>query len=90
MKRLLVLISVLHCLSMSTAAAQATSHDFYKGKAVRIVVGNSVGGAMDDWARFIALYLGKHIPGNSGHFGAEHARRGEHHRRQSRLQRRQT
>jgi tripartite-type tricarboxylate transporter receptor subunit TctC len=64
MKRLLVLISVLHCLSMSTAAAQTTSHDFYKGKAVRIVVGNSVGGAMDDWARFIALYLGKHIPGN--------------------------
>jgi tripartite-type tricarboxylate transporter receptor subunit TctC len=28
------------------------------------VVGNSVGGAQDDWGRFVAQYLGKHIPGN--------------------------
>jgi tripartite-type tricarboxylate transporter receptor subunit TctC len=28
------------------------------------VVGYSTGGAMDDWARFVARHLGKHIPGN--------------------------
>ena len=27
-------------------------------------MGNSVGGAQDDWGRFVAQYLGKHIPGN--------------------------
>ena len=31
---------------------------------------------MDDWARFIALYLGKHIPGTPDILCAEHARRG--------------
>lgn len=42
----------------------ATPDDFYKGKTVRVVVGNSAGGAMDDWARFLAPILAKHIPGN--------------------------
>ena len=51
-------------LALVCADAHADSHDFFKGKSVRIIVGNSVGGAMDDWARFIALYFGKHIPGN--------------------------
>jgi tripartite-type tricarboxylate transporter receptor subunit TctC len=43
---------------------QAAEQEFFKGKSVTVVVGNSVGGAQDDWARFIAQYLGKHIPGN--------------------------
>ena len=62
MKTILILGSILHFLALPPIAAPADSQDFYRGKAVRIVVGNSVGGAMDDWARFIALYLGKHIP----------------------------
>jgi len=40
------------------------AQEFFKGKSVTIIVGNSVGGAQDDWARFIAQYLGRHIPGN--------------------------
>ena len=44
--------------------AHAAEADFYKGKTIRIVVGNSAGGAMDDWSRFVAQYLGKNIPGN--------------------------
>ena len=60
MKRLLILAMLVYGLTISPLTAQ----EFYKGKTLRIVVGNSVGGAMDDWARFIALYLGKHIPGN--------------------------
>ena len=38
--------------------------NFLRAKAIRLVIGNSVGGAKDDWGRFVALYLGKHIPGN--------------------------
>ena len=45
-------------------AGHTGAQDFYKGKTIRLVVGNSVGGAMDDWARFVALYLGKHIAGS--------------------------
>jgi len=43
---------------------QAAAQEFFKGKSITIIVGNSVGGAQDDWARFIAQYLGRHIPGN--------------------------
>jgi tripartite-type tricarboxylate transporter receptor subunit TctC len=64
MNRIPLLFASLFALAPVCANAQATSHDFFKGKSVRLVVGNSVGGAQDDWARFIALYLGKHIPGN--------------------------
>jgi len=64
MKRIPSLIALLFALAYLSANAYANSHDFFKGKAVRIVVGNSVGGAQDDWARFIALYLARHIPGN--------------------------
>jgi tripartite-type tricarboxylate transporter receptor subunit TctC len=58
------LFASLVALAWLSTKAHANSHDFFKGKSVRILVGTSVGGANDDWARFIALYLGKHIPGN--------------------------
>ena len=51
-------------LALLSSVAQAASDEFFKGKTVRLIVGNSPGGAQDDWARFIAQYLGKHIPGN--------------------------
>src|SRR6266542_3550430 len=38
--------------------------DFYKGKTVRIVVGFAAGGGYDTYARAMARYMGKHIPGN--------------------------
>jgi len=44
--------------------APAAAQEFFKGKTIRLIVGNSSGGAMDDWGRFIAQYLGRHIPGN--------------------------
>jgi tripartite-type tricarboxylate transporter receptor subunit TctC len=43
------------------AQAQA---NFYQGKTIRVVIGSSAGGGYDLWARHIARYLGKHIPGN--------------------------
>ena len=46
------------------AALQAQGEPFYKGKTLRIVVGFTPGGFYDRWARLVARYLGKYIPGN--------------------------
>lgn len=45
-------------------AAHATTHEFYKGKTVRIIVGFAAGGGFDTYSRTIARHMGKHIPGN--------------------------
>ncbi len=37
---------------------------FYQGKTVRIVVGSAPGGLYDRWARLLARYMPKYIPGN--------------------------
>jgi hypothetical protein len=53
------------CLALFPAAAGAQSTaDFYKGKNVDMMIGYSVGGGYDVYARLIARHLGKHIPGN--------------------------
>jgi tripartite-type tricarboxylate transporter receptor subunit TctC len=38
--------------------------DFYRGKELRLIIGASVGGGYDIFARAIAKHLGEHIPGN--------------------------
>jgi tripartite-type tricarboxylate transporter receptor subunit TctC len=63
MNKLISLVVCLIAFAPRSGYTQAPAAEFYKGKSVRVIVGNSVGGAMDDWARFIAVYLGKHIPG---------------------------
>jgi len=45
----------------SEVSAQAP---YYQGKTIRIVVGYPAGSAHDLWARLIAPYLTKFIPGN--------------------------
>jgi tripartite-type tricarboxylate transporter receptor subunit TctC len=50
-------------LPVSAEHAQAQA-DFYKGKTVDMMIGYSVGGGYDVYARLIAKYIGKHIPGN--------------------------
>jgi len=46
------------------------SHDcraqspIYEGKIIRVIVGSSPGGGYDLWARLMARYLGKYVPGN--------------------------
>jgi hypothetical protein len=64
MKRINCFAVFLSGFALLCSISQAAAQEFFKGKSVTIVVGNSVGGAQDDWARFIAQYLGKHIPGN--------------------------
>ena len=54
----------LFLLSLASALpVVAADHDFYEGKTVRVIVMTSPGGGYDTYARTIARYLGKHIPG---------------------------
>jgi len=57
----LVLALVACSLWISAGGAQ---EPFYQGKTVTIRVGFTAGGAFDVWARVIAQYMGKYIPGN--------------------------
>jgi len=50
-------------LSVLVAATPAASADFYQGKTINLVIGYSVGGGYDLYARVLGKYLGKHIPG---------------------------
>ncbi len=47
-----------------TGAAQGSTHEFYKGKTVRLIVAFSPGGGFDTYTRAIGRHLGKHIPGH--------------------------
>ena len=56
----LVIIALGIALSRTVAAQSDVD---FKGKTVRIIVGTSTGGGVDLYARLIALFLGKHLPG---------------------------
>jgi tripartite-type tricarboxylate transporter receptor subunit TctC len=48
---------------LATAHAQSVA-EFYKGKAVDVYIGTSVGGGYDTYARVLSRHIGKYIPGN--------------------------
>jgi tripartite-type tricarboxylate transporter receptor subunit TctC len=50
-------------LGVTVGQAQSPA-EFYKGKTVELYIGYSVGGGYDVYARMLARYMGKHIPGN--------------------------
>jgi tripartite-type tricarboxylate transporter receptor subunit TctC len=54
-------VELLNPLNLEQTFAQA---NFYQGKTIRIVIGSSTGGGYDLWARVLARYYGKYIPGN--------------------------
>jgi tripartite-type tricarboxylate transporter receptor subunit TctC len=56
------LVAATLLVSSTTQAAAAA--DFYQGKTLIVVIGYSVGGGYDLYARVLARHLGKHIPGN--------------------------
>ncbi len=62
--RLWVLLLFVTALVWPRAAACAQSAPFYQGKTMRIIVGFTPGGLYDVYARLLARYMGKHIPGN--------------------------
>jgi tripartite-type tricarboxylate transporter receptor subunit TctC len=51
-------------LTVAVTVAKADSvADFYKGRTISLVIGYSVGGGYDAYARLLAHYIGRHIPG---------------------------
>jgi tripartite-type tricarboxylate transporter receptor subunit TctC len=58
------LIAALIVFALLETTADGTTHEFYKGKTIRIVVGYAPGGGYDFYARVIARHMGKHILGN--------------------------
>ena len=58
-----LVLSALVSFPVTSSRAQAQA-DFYRGKTVELMIGYSVGGGYDVYARLIARHLGKHIPGN--------------------------
>ena len=50
--------------SLCVTNLNAQSEPFYKGKSIRIIVGLTPGGFYDRWARVLARYMPKYIPGN--------------------------
>ena len=58
----LSLVAILAVANSLHAASAA--EDFYRGKVIRIIVGFSAGGGFDTFARTVARYMGKYLPGN--------------------------
>jgi tripartite-type tricarboxylate transporter receptor subunit TctC len=58
-----VSVAVLAGVILFHGTARATTHEFYKGKTIRIVVGFLAGDVYDLWARLYAQHMPKHIPG---------------------------
>jgi tripartite-type tricarboxylate transporter receptor subunit TctC len=57
----LLLVAAL-VAAASTAKADGVA-DFYKGHSISLTIGYSVGGGYDAYARLLARYVGRHIPG---------------------------
>ncbi|HMA51461.1 MAG TPA: tripartite tricarboxylate transporter substrate-binding protein [Magnetospirillaceae bacterium] len=52
-------------LGIATAATAADPvRDFYAGRTIQLVIGYSVGGGYDLYARTLARHMSRHIPGN--------------------------
>ena len=60
--RACILLSALLGLAVLIPAARA--QDYFKGKTFTIVVGFSPAGGYDNYARVLARYIGKYIPGH--------------------------
>ena len=65
MRRFLILslIALVSALPRP-ARAQSAVADFYRGRTINLIVGYSAGGGYDTYARLLARYIGRHIPGN--------------------------
>jgi tripartite-type tricarboxylate transporter receptor subunit TctC len=55
---------MLATIAFSVSLAWSQNEPFYKGKTLRFVVGSAPANFYDSWARLIARYWGKYIPGN--------------------------
>ncbi len=60
--RRLAFTALALCAMLVATTAEAA--EYYAGKTIEIVVPFGAGGGTDVWARFMAPYLQKHVPGN--------------------------
>ena len=60
----LVLVLLATLALVITAKPQVRGQDFYKDKTLTIIVGYSPGGSFDLYARVLARYIGRYLPGN--------------------------
>jgi tripartite-type tricarboxylate transporter receptor subunit TctC len=56
-------MTILLLVAPFSARAQSVE-EFYRGRTVNLLIGFSVGGGYDLYARHLARHIGKHIPGN--------------------------
>ena len=63
-RRTAAALAALAALALATGARDAAAEDFFRGKTINLVVGNSAGGGYDANTRLLARYYGRHIPGN--------------------------
>jgi tripartite-type tricarboxylate transporter receptor subunit TctC len=50
-------------ITAPTGARSAGVEEFYKGRTISLIIGYSVGSGYDIYARLLARFIGKHIPG---------------------------
>jgi tripartite-type tricarboxylate transporter receptor subunit TctC len=58
------LLTAAALLGLMRPAAADDVADFYRGRTLTLLISYSVGGGYDLYARVLAKFLGKHIPGN--------------------------
>jgi tripartite-type tricarboxylate transporter receptor subunit TctC len=63
-RQLRTLCCLAALLTFGGVAAAADVADFYKRTNVSLAIGFSAGGGYDAYARLLARYFGKHVPGN--------------------------
>src|SRR5581483_8776063 len=58
------LVSIALAMPLANVAQAESVAEFYRGKTVNVIVGYSSGGGYDVYARLMAPYLKKYIPGS--------------------------
>ena len=51
-------------MPLCVSASAQTVEEFYRGKQIRVIVGGGEGAGFDIYARLLASFMGKYIPGN--------------------------
>ena len=64
MRRVVAIGSILWLAICAGRALADPVEDFYRGRNVTLVIGYSVAGGYDNYARVVARHLGDHIPGH--------------------------
>ena len=57
-------ISSAVLMALCVAASAQTVEEFFRGKQIRVIVGGGEGAGFDIYARLLASFMGKYVPGN--------------------------